>query len=284
MSGPGVVVKTHPGDVVYQYDGSLDGFFCCVFASVYEHELPLDIQREGQPQMSLLPCRQIITDPAKAKRVRVSIPTKIGKETLELIEIVFLSCMEQKEMAMLRFLLLGYEKGKKTLSLLGHPLVAPLLAARRHLLHENHLLLGFIRFSDYGSGLAAVITPKNFVLPFMAQHFISRYYQENFLIYDRTHKAALVWQDQQKSIIPLEDIVFPDVSETEAQYRALWRRFFQTIAIEARTNPRCQMTQMPKRYWENMLEMQPEQVAEKALPMQEGKKTLPLAEKHGLLE
>ena len=44
----------------------------------------------------------------------------------------------------------------------------------------------------------------------------------------------------------------------ELRYRVLWKRFYKTIAIAARENPRCRMTHCPKRYWENMLEMEDE--------------------------
>ena len=58
--------------------------------------------------------------------------------------------------------------------MLGHPLVAPLLAAQQHLKHEAHLLTGFIRFTDTGAGLAAEIGPKNFVLPYLCLLYTSR--------------------------------------------------------------------------------------------------------------
>ena len=44
--------------------------------------------------------------------------------------------------------------------------------------------------------------------------------------------------------------------ETEARYRLLWKRFYDTIAIKERENPRCRMTNMPKRYWNTMTEFQ----------------------------
>jgi len=140
--------------------------------------------------------------------------------------------------------------------MLGHPDVAPILKAEKHFMGERHLLLGFIRFSDYDGALAATITPKNFVLPFLAGHFISRYSGEDFMIYDKTHKAALVYEKGKKHIVPMETVTFSEVSETEEKYRALWKRFYKTIAIESRENPKCRMTHMPKRYWENMTEFQ----------------------------
>ena len=38
----------------------------------------------------------------------------------------------------------------------------------------------------------------------------------------------------------------------------LWRRFYDTVAIEARKNEKLRMTHMPKRYWGMMTEFQDE--------------------------
>ena len=42
--------------------------------------------------------------------------------------------------------------------------------------------------------------------------------------------------------------------EAERAWRGLWRRFYKTIAIEGRENPKCQATHMPKRYRHVMTE------------------------------
>ena len=244
-----------PTDCVYIYDGSLAGFYCCVFESVYANELPLAIETaDGIPR--LFSSKQITSDPAKAARVKQSLASKITVRAEELIETVFLSCLPEKELALLRFLLFGYEQGRKAINMLGHPLVAPLLAAEKHLLKEAHLWKGFVRFADYNGRLVAKINPKNFVLPFMAAHFCQRYPEEDFLIFDTTHQAALIYENRQRQLIRLENLQLPQIEETEQQYQELWKRFYDTIAIEARTNPRCRMTNMPKRYWKYMPEMQ----------------------------
>ena len=46
--------------------------------------------------------------------------------------------------------------------------------------------------------------------------------------------------------------------EKEAQYRRLWKTFFDTIAIRERRNPRCQRSNMPLRYRSTMTEFQNE--------------------------
>ncbi len=244
-----------PADVIYTYDGSFDGFLCCVYESVYAGELPINILREEDSPPTLYDVRAIITNPLKAERVRTSIPSKISERALELVMAVFCSCLEKKELRILEFLLQGYREGGKLCFKPGDAVVAPLLSAERHLSGEAHLLKGFIRFADVGGALVASITPKNYILPFITQHFVLRYHDEQFMIFDKTNKAALVYQNGKAEIIQIDNVAFPEISENEAQYQALWKQFYNTISIESRENPRCRMTHMPKRYWENMLEV-----------------------------
>jgi probable DNA metabolism protein len=217
--------------------------------------MPASIVPESRCQPAFFAQMRIETDEKRAGRVRDSIYARISPAALDLVETVFFSCMPDKEAAMLRFLLKAYRQGPKVMDMLGDPAVAPLLKAEKHLLGERQLLLGFIRFSDYDGNLAAAISPKNFVLPFLADHFIRRYSGENFMIFDKVHKAALIYQGGRAGIISVEHIEFPEASVAERQYRTLWKRFYDTIGIEARYNPKCRMTHMPKRYWENMLEV-----------------------------
>jgi len=242
--------------IIYIYDGSFHGFLCCVFESVYSGVIPAEIITIGNEPITLYTLQIIETDEEKASRVLDSIPRKMSWETLRLIKTVFLSCLKQKELLMLKFLLRGYREGAGLIRRLGDADVAPLLSAQKHLLGEAHLLLGFVRFADYDGALAATITPKNYVLPFMANHFTQRFSREDFMIFDKTNKAALVHQNRRAEIISVENIEFPPISEDEAKYQAMWKRFYNTVSIEARENPRCRMSFMPKRYWENMVEMQ----------------------------
>ena len=246
----------NPCDLMYLYDGGLEGMYTCVFESVYLRQLPMGIQPEGEAQPTLLSQRYIETDPEKARRVRDGIVKKLTPRAKELVETVFLSCLHEKEMAILHFLLLAFQEGKQTLNRLDHPAVERLLGAERHLLGEAHLLTGFVRFSDFEGKLVATIRPKNFILPFLAEHFMGRFSQEAFMIYDRTHSAALVYQHGRGEIVQMEAFALPEVSEAETQYRALWKRLYETVTIETRYNPKCRMTHMPKRYWSEMTEMQ----------------------------
>ena len=246
---------TKAADVRYIYDGTLAGFYSCVHESVYTHELPLEILPAERAEYSLLPEKFIVTDPEKSKKVRSSVTTKISPRARSLLETVFLTCLPEKELHLLRFLLYGYESACDISQRIAEPRVAVLLEAENHLLRERHLLLGFVRFSDYDGLLAATITPKNFVLPLLRTHFVGRYPNEDFVIVDKTHSHALLYQNKVCELIAIDRLNLPAPNEKEQRYRSLWKSFYNTIAIASRSNDKCRMTHMPKRYWENMLEV-----------------------------
>ena len=96
------------------------------------------------------------------------------------------------------------------------------------------------------------------MLPVLRRHFCERYHNETFFLYDRTHREALLYSGGVSRIVPLNHFEMAQPDEVEAGYRRLWRRFYDTVAIEARKNEKLRMTHMPKRYWGTMTEFQDE--------------------------
>ncbi len=244
--------------IVYHYDGSFDGLLCCLYRSVYQKEEPVAVFPEELAQPTLLQTVVVETEESKASRVRKSIPAKIGNDALRVVQWCFLSDLEDKELAILAFLKLGYKLGSRVLRMLTEPCVHKVVSAARAVSGEAHLLKGFTRFSEYGGALVAEIEPKNDVLPILARHFRARMPGESFLIFDRTHKMVLLCSGSCSQILPLDSLKLPTPDGRERFFRALWTRFYDTVSIQARYNPKCRMTHMPKRYWAMMTEFQPE--------------------------
>ncbi len=241
-------------NVIYRYDGSFEGLLCCVFESYDQKEIPMDIIQPDTSQTMLFQVKEIRTDSQKASRVLVSIPQKMGNSALDLVRHAFLTCFSQKELYILLFLRMGYRYGPSVMSMLTEDVVDTLLKAVKHLEKESHLLKGFVRFSVFNNVLVAEIEPKNYVLPLLTEHFCERYPEERFLIYDKIHGMALVYQPYQSTIIPIEALELPQPDEEEQSFRALWQLFYDTIEIQGRHNPKCRMSHMPKRYWKYMTE------------------------------
>lgn len=251
--------KLHDADVVYLYDGSFEGFLSCVFESFARKELPFGVWPQDEPQPSLFAERYVDTDPARAARVYASIPQRLGARAKELVSYGFLSGETDKERALLRFLQFAYAAGPKASWMHGHEAVAPVWALEKGVRGEAHQFAQFLRFSQSGGALGAVIDPRHYVLPLLRGHFCGRYPEETFVIYDRTHRAALVYQDHQAGYLQLEeDFRLPPASEDEQAYQALWKAFYNTIAIRQRQNLKLRRSHCPKRYWGNMLELQGE--------------------------
>lgn len=240
-------------DLNYYYDGSFDGLMCCVFESYEQQEVPIDILVDSAaPQ--LFSGRPVPTEPHKSARVLASIPRKLGPAALDFVRHAFLTCLPRKELYILLFLRLGYRHGPQVMGMLTDDVVNTLFKAVNHLTRESHLLKGFLRFSVCNGALVGEIEPKNFVLPLLTQHFCERYPEERFLIVDKTHGMGLLYQPYHARVVPVADLELPALDDDEQTFRDLWRLYYDTIAIKERYNPRCRMSHMPKRYWQNMTE------------------------------
>lgn len=255
--------------VCYCYDGSFAGFLCCVYHSYVYREIPASFSTPDDPRVSLWPQREVVSDRAQAGRVYRSLSEKISPRARRLVERGFLTCLAERELHLWRLIRLGYRRGARVMEDLTDSEVCLLHKAVHHLEHEAHLFKGFLRFSDQGGVLTAQITPKNQVLPLLRPHFCTRYPEECFVIYDRTHGQALFHRPGEWALVPVEEFQMGAPGEEERAWRALWRRFYDTIAIEGRYNPKCRMTQMPKRYWGDMTEFQSDPPGQ-ALPRREG--------------
>lgn len=242
-------------NLIYVYDGTFDGFLSCVFESFSSRELPLHILPQEDCETSLFPVKWVDTDQEKAQRVMGSIPRKISCSAQQLVIDSFYTCLPDKERHILDFLRLGYQAGASVTEWITEPRVMTLQKAVQYLYNESHLFKQFLRFSVYGNVMAGVIEPKNFVLPIIAEHFCDRYQNEGFLIYDKSHKQALIHKPGQAVIVDLDQLELPQEEQEELRYQQLWKRFYDSVSIEGRYNPRCRMTHMPKRYWGNMVEM-----------------------------
>ena len=157
--------KLHDADVVYLYDGSFEGFLCCVYESFAQHELPFAVWTPQRETATLYPVKDIATDPAVARRVFASFGKKLGAETEYLVSRDFLSGQEDKELLLLRFLHLAFALGPGTVKREGHPVVAPLYAMKKKSGLGGRQVSGLcaVRGARWHAGRGH--PPQNYILP-----------------------------------------------------------------------------------------------------------------------
>lgn len=156
---------------------------------------------------------------------------------------------------------LNSDRGAGVLDYLGEPYIYRLFELSRATGSEAHHLKGFLRFSELSNGILLAVThPKNHVLTILAEHFTDRFPQENFIIYDETHKLAAVHRAGKNYLLADASKINTDLlhhySKNESRFRELWLAFFESIAIEARTNPKLQSQNIPRQFWKDAVELQ----------------------------
>ncbi len=245
-------------NLVYRYDGSYQGFLCCVAECFTDKALPQGVQLLDEPQGTLFGIKAVDTDNELAARVERSLSEKISPLARDMVRKGFLTCMEEKELHLIRFILKGYRHGARVTRMSVDPDVHAIDKALLYLKNEAHYHVEFIRFSDCGGFLASMITPNNTVLPLVAPHFCERFNAENLMIFDKSHGMGFIYQSggRKRQFFRADSLDLPEPSEEETRFRDLWKLFYDTIAVEGRINPKLRRGNMPMRYWQNMTEFQ----------------------------
>ncbi|MCI9531899.1 MAG: DNA metabolism protein [Lachnospiraceae bacterium] len=260
---------------IFICEDSIDGIFTGIYdawASGYGHENVALTAYEPENYMLFCEYIRVQTDFGKSGKVARTLRRHLGEETYgELCQaaLAFENSRSRRHSmdkadAIYKTVVLALSRkdGSKILQCLGEPCVSRTFRLSRSMGNEAHHLLGFLRFRELENGvLFAQITPKNHVLEFLGEHFSDRLPEEDFMIYDAAHgQAALHTKGKGFFITDTQDLDeagLSRISGEEAEWQRLWKGFFDSIAIEARKNPKLQGQNLPKRFWKNMVELEP---------------------------
>ena len=158
-------------------------------------------------------------------------------------------------MYILKYLCNGFDIGPTINNMLTVSYVFKVINMKKRATFECHRLKGLLRFQEISENLCyASIHPDNNIIEPLGQHFIRRLPSMNFMIHDKNRNLCFIYNTKEYKVINSQNIRIPDVSENEKLYQDLWKMFFKTIAIKERTNPKCQMQFMPKKYWKDLIE------------------------------
>lgn len=257
---------------IFLCEDSIDGIFTGIYdawASRYGHK---NIKLCINDTITYELFSEYITvtpDSEKSKKVGRTIIARLGMEVYQDILQAVLAHDDKKKNehpdkadCIYRTLLYGFSlaDGHRILQALGNPYIARVFELSRSTGNEAHHLLGFLRFQELENGvLFSAIHPKNQVISVLAEHFADRLPQEHFMIYDATYQIAAIHKAGSGYFLTDASNLNPDVitrlSPAEKEYQKLWCGFFDSIAIEARKNPKLQSQNIPKRFWKDTVEL-----------------------------
>ncbi|MFA5523216.1 MAG: TIGR03915 family putative DNA repair protein [Tissierellales bacterium] len=240
----------------YIYDGSFDGLLTAIYEAYYRREVPDEILSEDSLQQNFIVEKiHIETNEEKARKVYMSIKTKISEHTLRNCFYVFISERPDRGTIIYRYLILGWKIGKTIDQNLKNDSVLIVHKIRQKVSKEVHWMLGLVRFSQLKSGVFySHIEPDNDIVGLLAPHFAERLSDEYWIIHDVKRNIGVMYNKNEWIIRDLnisEEISFQDGEE---DYQKLWKEYFKAIAIKNKINPRLQKQYMPKRYWKHLIE------------------------------
>ena len=253
--------------VAYRYDGSFAGFLTCAWDALEDKIEPVEFLLPGDGP-ALWETRELETDEGRARKLYAGLARRASAKFRDMVAHAFLTCLPQKELDLLTLIRRGLREGDRVRQDLSDPVMARVNLALTKLWTEWDHLKGFVRFSDLDGFLVGEIEPKNRVLPLLDPHFADRYSGERLVLYDRTNHEIFFSEGGRWKLLPADDFCMGPAGAQERSFRAMWRKYFQTIAIEGRTNPKCQATHMPKHYRTVMTEFLSDEEMEQSLPEQ----------------
>ncbi|MCL2404738.1 MAG: TIGR03915 family putative DNA repair protein [Defluviitaleaceae bacterium] len=255
-------------EVAILFDGSLEGFLCILHAYYYENVSPLIIQTEDNYQPTLdteeyhiLSCSTIAT------RVQGGIIKKISPQAWHTLSSAYLAAyVEDKYIAMFRYLLLGFRVGAIVDDHLYEDCVLRVHKFARQVGRETHLLTGFCRFEETTNNIYyCPIEPTNYVLPRLAEHFSDRMMNQAWIIHDKKHGKAAVYNGETYVIADVPKDAQVQHTDSEAQIQDLWITFFNSVAIKERVKPKLQRQLLPLYFRKSMTEFQKKPTTRKTL-------------------
>lgn len=257
-------ISTDDRNIVLVHDGSFEGFLCALAergrwravtgsgSRTRGLNLP-SIRREGGQADLFEDPQPVRRDSERARAVAEKISSAGGPASLRTLREAFGSDLPDLEEALARTARALVESGPRALENLADEGIRAVVSAALRTRMQAHLYAGLVRFSSRSDGWwFSRIEPACDVLPWLGEHFASRFPLHRFVIHDARRDTALIHEPGKgwdvyggflASSSPDKDP--PDV---ERKAREAWRRYFDQVAIGERKNPRLQASHLPRKY------------------------------------
>lgn len=243
--------------MAYLYDGTLEGMLSCVFEAYASREDPIDIVEESVFMPRLGQCeRTIATDRARARRVENGLVRTCGREAYEAVGMVHCSNDPAKGRAILEFVRYAMKRGPAAVRDIAHEKVCAFAGMEQSVRNEKHQWQQFLRFEQVEGGIyVARCNPEANVVALLMDWFAARFNTQSFIVYDEVRRIAGISRGGSWAMVEADGFEAPAVTGEECIVAQAWKRFHDTVAIEARTNHGLRKSLMPERFWKNMTEM-----------------------------
>ncbi|AWH87320.1 DNA metabolism protein [Limnobaculum parvum] len=251
---------------IFYYDKTFDGLLSVVFDAYKIKYFPQALLGEGDVEpMFMERGHTTVTDPNKSDRVWAALCKKLSKQALNHIHHVWQSERPEADYLIFRYIRKVIDSPHSIETDFTDEDVMSMLQLAKKVSKDTMHLIEFVRFQKTKENIFfSPVAPDYNALPLALHHFIDRFADQQWALYDIRRGYGFYYNLQR-----VEEITLPDentlingninpmlLAEDEQKFQKLWRNYFKAITIVERINKRQQRQHMPARFWHLLPEMQ----------------------------
>ncbi len=251
---------------VFFYDKTFDGLLSAVF-DAYRHKVFPGALVECGDVTPLFTdtAHRVDTAPDKTARVWAGLRKKLPQEALGMLTYVWLSEQEGSDLLLFHYICKVFDTPNSNVFNFTDADVLAVKQIAQKVSRERMYVIQFVRFQKTIENIYfALISPRSNVLPLVTEHFMDRFSDQRWAIYDESRgygyfydlrKIAEISLNDNNAVIngKLDDAL---LKEDEALYQRLWKNYFTALNIKERSNPKLHRRHMPQRFWKHLTEKQ----------------------------
>ena len=235
---------------MFVIDKSIDGLLCALYISFTEKLIPDYVvdKKSYQPRLNCLAI-EIENDVQKANRVKTALFNYGGDDIIAHLKVCLASCESSALLVAFNYAYFMLEKRQDVSNMLAEKKVSDFSFMVQKVLHERHIMLGFLRFKESANGvLYAQYTPDNDITELIAPHFLRRLSSTPFIIHDGKRGKIAISNGRTIKIQYTDLPANFSPSQNEESFNLLWKKYFRAVNIKERKNTAQQDRYFPRRY------------------------------------
>ncbi|HOW39467.1 MAG TPA: TIGR03915 family putative DNA repair protein [Bacteroidales bacterium] len=247
------------------FDDTFDGFLTLIFESYRLKIIPDKIIGKSEEQLFLFSRPVFIPAEAeKSDRVWNKIIERTSKDNADRIYRVFMSEVPGSRMLIYEFIRLMTERNYNIEADFTLRPVLEINKLHRKVAREADRIRMFTRFQKTAEkSYFAAFSPQYNVLPLVINHFTDRFSDQEWIIYDLKRNFGFYSDKKETSRISFTDLPVNPVNgqlyesfhdPEERSFQELWRKYYNSIKIEERSNYKLHRQMLPRRFWRYLTE------------------------------
>ena len=237
---------------IYTCEPTIEAMLTCIYeawSSKRGHQ-NIKLQLEPIEQLTLFDeYIHVDADEKKVTKVMDSVCQKISPTFYQKLIYTAIAYEDDAFDNIYRCMILGFAYGPSALEMVQYRDIMRNQLIRKRLGREVNRFQEIMRFHQIGNVYVAHFEPKSRIAIALGPIFEDRMPSEHWMIIDDIHKEAIIHSKDQHffmqhlSVEELERLKQTELINDE--FTDMWAAFFNSITIEERINPSCQMNHFP---------------------------------------